>query len=328
MLPTGMRHRSLLLGLVLVLLGGCFKSSGSGATATATPSNSVRGVDYSATLLDPVGFLPIDSEVVLSVDGDQLRGSALWRMVEPKLMAAAGQDLVAFKQFCNIDPVASIRDVTIGIKNLQQETPDGVLVVGGLDGARMLDCMKRSREAGETSVSIENGIVVIDDTDKSGQPDQVVFAFADATTLVMLVGPKTTKQAFLAVLASGAPLRKSPMFSELLQQVDVSAPVWGVMNGSSSAFDDLRGMGIKARAVFGSAQLGAGLAVSMKLRLENAQEAQGLAGMAQGQLGAAKNFFERLEVTAEATDVVVVAAMTDAQLQSMIGLLGGMFGSP
>ncbi len=321
-----MRYRPLVVGVVL--LTACFNSGGS--TSGTTPSNKAGGrggVDYSATLADPVGFLPIDSEVVLSLDAEQLRRSPVWPMLETKLLAAAGRDLMRFKTVCGFDPVSSVRGITIGIKNLKQDTPDGILVVSGLDRVRLTDCMAKVRKDGDTAVQVAaDGTVTIAAEGAGGSP--VVFRFVDDSTVVAMIGPATTSASFAAVLASAAPLRKSPAFAELVGRINLEAALWTVINGNSTVFEQVAALGVKPKAIVGFVNLTTGMDASVRVRLSSAQEAQQLTTMAQGQLGIAQGFFDKLEVTADGADVAVLAVMTGAQLQSMLSLVNGMLGSP
>ncbi len=320
-----MRYRSLLAGAFL--LTACFKSGGSSGT---TPSNKAGGratVDYSATIADPVGFLPMDSEVVLSLDAEQLRRSPVWGMLETKLLAAAGRDLAMFKTVCGFDPVTSIRGITIGIKNLKQDTPDGVLVVSGLDRTRLTDCMTKARKEGDKAVQVAaDGTVTIAAEGAGDSP--VVFGFVDDSTVVAMIGPATTSASFAAVLSGGSPLRKSPAFGELVGRINLEAALWTVINGNSSVFEQAAALGVKPKAIVGFVNLATGMDASLRIRLSSPQEAQQLTTMAQGQLGMAQGFFDKLEVNADGADVAVLAVMTDAQLQSMLSIVNGMLGSP
>ncbi len=321
-----MRYRPFLAGMFF--LTACFNSGGSrGGTTPSNTAGGRGGVDYSATIADPVGFLPIDSEVVLSLDAEQLRRSPMWPMLETKLLAAAGRDLMMFKTVCGFDPVTSIRGITIGIKNLKQETPDGVLVVSGLDRTRLTDCMTKARKDGDKAVQVAtDGTVTIAAEGAGDSP--VVFRFVDESTVVAMIGPATSSASFSAVLASGAQLRKSPAFGELVGRINLEAALWTVINGNSSVFEQAAALGVKPKAVVGFVNLVAGMEANVRVRLSNPQEAQQLTTMAQGQLGMAQGFFDKLEVTADGADVAVVAVMTDAQLQSMLSLVNGMLGSP
>lgn len=321
-----MRYRLLLAGVLL--LSACFKSGGSGGAGT--PSNTAGGrssVDYSATIADPVGFLPIDSEVVLSLDAEQIRSSPVWAMLETKLLAAAGRDLMMFKTVCGFDPVTSIRGITIGIKNLKQETPDGVLVVSGLDRVRLTACMAKARKEGDKAVQVAaDGTVTIAAEGAGDSP--VVFGFVDDSTVVAMIGPATSSASFAGVLAAGSPLRKSAAFSELVGRINLEAALWTVINGNSSMFEQAAALGVKPKAIVGFVNLVAGMDANIRVRLSNPQEAQQLTTMAQGQLGMASGFFDKLEVTADGADVAVVAVMTAEQLQNMLSLVNGMLGSP
>ncbi len=322
------RYRLLLAGVLLVT--ACYRSAGCGGAGGGTPSNKAGGrtaVDYSATIADPVGFLPIDSEVVLSLDAEQLRRSPVWPMLETKLLAAAGRDLMLFKTVCGFDPVTSIRGITIGIKNLKQDTPDGVLVVSGLDRVRLTGCMDKARQQGDKAVEVApNGTVTIAAEGAGDSP--VMFAFVDDSTVVAMIGPATTSATFSAALASGVPLRKSPAFGELMGRINVESALWTVINGNSSVFEQTAALGVKPKAIVGSLLLANGMDANVRVRLSSPQEAQQLSTMAQGQLGMASGFFDKLEVTADGTDVAVHAVMSDAQLQNMLSLVNNMVGSP
>jgi len=308
----------------LVLVAACFKSGGSGGGAAPSNKAAAAGPDYSATLADPVGFLPIDSEIVFSLDAEQLRRSPVWTMLEPKLLAAAGSDLEMFRLVCGFDPVASVRGITLGIKNLKQTTPDGIIVVAGLDRERLVACMAKA-QANDPSIQVSSGGVVTI-TPKTKDDTPVVFGFVDATTAVAMIGAATTPARFAAALAGGAPLRKSPVFVELLGRINLEASMWVVINGNSSVFEQAASLGVKPKAIIGSVKLEAGLDANLRVTLATPAEAQQITTMAQGQLGMAQGFFEKLEVTADAADVVVLGVMTDEQLRNVMSLLNGMMG--
>ena len=316
-----MPDRSWLVGLLV--LGACFKSGG--GASSETPSNQAgkpRASDYTATLADPVGFLPIDSEVVLRLDAGQLRQSELWRMVEPRL--AAVSELGRFKQACGIDPVTSIQAITVGLKKLGDATPEGVIVIKGIDRARLTECATRLA-ARDQSLVVDAGFVRIQAT---GTDPSIALTFIDARTLVAELGPSVTTDSLRGHLEAGSPLRGSPAFMQMLALVDLEAATWGVFNGSSKVFDQASAMGVRPKAVFGSVRLASGLDVKVRIRLDSAPQAQSLTSTVQGQLGMAQAFFDRLEVTAEDADMVVAAGMNDQQLANMVGMLGGMLGAP
>ena len=64
--------------------------------------------------------------------------------------------------------------------------------------------------------------------------------------------------------------------------------------------------------------------VEMAVRVDD--EAQRLATMGNSQLGMVKGMVDRIELTADKTDAVLEVRMTQAQLDTLIGMLGGSFG--
>lgn len=315
-----MRHRPLLA--CVLLLGACFSSQQKSTSSPQPSSPQERAPDYSATIADPLGFLPRDSEIVLSLDAAQVRESALWTAFEPRLLAAAGPELSTFQTVCGFDPLQKLRGITVGIKGKEPDV-EGVIVVSGFDRAQVMDCLARAtKETG--GAQIDGELVTIPVSDKGSA---TVFTFVDASTVVLAYGKTVSKESLQAILASGSPLRTSEAFSKLFATIDTDASVWMVVNGRYID-DGSAALGANLQAVFGSLTLRDGVAASVRLRLGDAGQATNLASIVQGQIGAAKSFFEKLEVKAEDVDLVVDASMTAQQLATMVSMLGGMAGAP
>jgi hypothetical protein len=305
----------------VLLLVACFKSSGSSTPLHgAAPAIEIARSDHSATLADPLGFLPIDSELVLSLDAEQLRRSEIWRQLEPKLLASADQGLGQFKRVCGFDPVTSIRGISIGMNGLGANA-SGVIVVSGLDRARLTACARKNHRAGQTTIALDGEFLTVRDAQAT-----MVATFVDASTIVALVGPTATRESLQAVLSGGAPLRSSPTFVEMFGRLDIESSLWVLINGNSKIFQQAAALGMKPKSLIGSLSLASGLDAMFRMRLETAAEAQQLSQLAQGQLHLASSFFEKLEVTTDSADVVVIAQMSETQLQNLVSLLGGMLG--
>src|SRR5262245_53361439 len=108
--------------LCAVALVGCSGGRGSGPMSNETPKTQ-RTVST-----DPLAMIPGDSELVGHLDIQKLRASATWQRVEPRLLEVAGPSLAQMKSQCGIDPLASAREVTFGVKNLQQASVSAVVV--------------------------------------------------------------------------------------------------------------------------------------------------------------------------------------------------------
>lgn len=314
-----MIQRALLVGSLL--LGACSSTPGQ----TTPPGNTAppKAPDYTATIADPLGFLPLDAELVLGLDVDTLRNSPLWPPLASRITSAAGPQLAAFQQMCGFDPMATVHRMRVGLKNLKAEKPEGVIVITGLDRPQLMGCLTK---ASNGSALIEGDFVTFDAA-KTGT--QAAFAFVDASTIVVSLGPTANKDQLKSVLASGAPLRTSPAFTELLAKTDVEASLWGMMNNNSSIFDQLAaGIGTKPKAMFGSVKLGGGMTMNMHVRLDTPAAATQLATMANNQVGMARGFVTKLDITTEASDVVIAVGMDDQQLNALLAMIAPQLGNP
>lgn len=317
-------HTRVLLAASL-LLASCHddKSRSTNPPTNGVPPAAAR-VDYSATIADPLGFLPLDSELVLGVDVDQVRKSMFWPPVAAKISQAGGSSFTTFKQACGFDPMQTVHGMSLGIKNVGQKTPDGVMVVRGLDRPALMGCMEKGVQAGG-KIAIDKGIVTITSDDGSA----VAFAFVDASTVVGVIGPTASGAQLKAVLASGSPLRGSPAFADLVAKTNLEASGWMVMNGNSSIFDQMAGaVGSRPKAAFGSVSVLSGVTMDMHLRLDTPAQAQQLSSMANNQAGMARSMFTKLDITTDAADVVVALAMTDQQLTNILQMAGVSLATP
>ena len=309
-----------------LLLAACYKDK---PRTEGPPSNGgaqvAARVDYSATIADPLGFLPVDSEVVIGVDVDQVKKSMFWPPVAARISQAGGSAFTNFKQVCGFDPMETVRAMSLGMKNIGKPTPpEGVLVVHGIDRSALMTCMDKGMKAGG-KVQIENDIVTVRSDDGSA----VAFAFVDASTVVGVIGPSASSAQLKAVLAAGAPLRSSPAFADLVAKTNLEASGWIVMNGNASVFDQMaQAVGSRPKAAFGSVSVLSGVVMDLHLRLDSPAQAQQLSTMANGQAGMARAMFTKLDITTENADVVVALSMTDQQLTNILQMAGVSLAAP
>ncbi|MBS1122382.1 MAG: hypothetical protein H6Q90_4610 [Deltaproteobacteria bacterium] len=284
------------------------------------------------TSSDPLGFLPVESEVVAVIETRQLRASAVWKRFEPALMAKAGPMLVKFKAACGFDPLAALRRISLGIHHLDAPKPTGVVVLKGIDRTSAMACMDRARAADPSRITVVRSdaggdavreIVSIPGSD--GDPP-TVFTFVDAATLVFLIGPAASPAGLADVVRRGVPLRESPAFLDLLAHVEINDPLWFLFGGSSQAFDKAAMLGFKPRAITCSLSLTNGLSAVARIRLDAPDQATQIAMMAQGQLQAVASMVDEIGVSADEADVVVRLRMTQEQVDSILGLFGGLLG--
>lgn len=311
------------LGLAVALVA-CKKDDKSGnATAgkSADHANAASGEDLS--------LLPLDSELVLGLNFSQVQQSALWKQfVEPKLMSAEAQrKLAEFKDSCGFDPMASLKSVSVGLKGVGDK-PDGVIVMHGLDKAKVWACLEKdkvkaemTKDGGSFSRDGEVGLF----KDKSG--NQFAVAFVNDSTAVAVLGEQVTAASAKAAAAGGSTLKSSPQFVEMYGKVKSSDSLWFLINGKSKISDKMAAMGVKPKAIFGSVNVTDGLSLDLRLRLDTPDAAAQFADMGKKQVQQAAKMFDQIDVTSEASDVKIVVVLSSQKLQDMIKQFGGMLGA-
>ena len=302
---------------VLALIAGCYTA----ATPPAAPPQPVEaGSRHARTASDPLGFMPIDADVVVSLDTASLRQTALWNRIEPSLMERAASTVEKFRAACGFDPLPQIEHVALGIRHVSTPHKEGVIVVGGMSRSQLMGCVTRAIRSSALEARIERNVVVMT-KETDGQP--VAFAFADARTLVVLVGDRAAgAQGLRDILDGGAPLRSSETFMDLFGRIDVRRHAWFFANGTSKLFDGIGSLGVQPRAVFGGIDMPAGATAKLYVRMASANDATALVTMVQSQLAAVRSLVEKLDVTAEDIDVVVDLSLTEDQLMVGANLLG------
>jgi hypothetical protein len=288
--------------------------------APAPPSNKLTPAAESRAVSDVLGFLPLDADIVLGVDIQALRKTALWTEYQPQLTQAIGPQLAIVQRRCGFDPIQSIESVTLAA--YIKETSSPVVVVRGLERDRTIACLE-SKVIPDTTVANDRGVISL--ADKSG-PSSLV-AFADQATLVVQSGKQSTPDGVRAVLRSGAPLRGSAAFVSMYDQLERGATLWMVINGRSGVFDALGSAAAHPRAVYGTVHLTSGVAAKFHIRMATAGEASQFATMAQAQTQQAAAMFDRLEVVGEGDVVTITAEMSLAKLRTAVSLFLPIFGS-
>lgn len=312
--------KRLLAYLGVAVLVGCYKTpapapSSPAASNTTAQSSHVR--DYRATIADPVGFLPIDSEIVLAMDLDQVRRSQLWDPIVEQLKTRTQDKLASLTAECGFDPIAAVRGATIGMKTYKQGDPTGVVVMTGVPRDKVTACLDSlpPTDATQSSLHKDHGVYII-----RSSSNAIALTFVDDSTMVLLLDPKADRAAMERILSAGSPLRRSPTFTQLIAQVDTSSAVWAIMNGRASVFDLSTNTSQRPTAVWGSLHLEDGAALSMRLRFVDPSIAQQLATQIQSQISTLQAFFDRLDVNADGAELSIEAAMSETKVSGMLAL--------
>jgi hypothetical protein len=276
---------------------------------------------------DDLGLLPVDSEAVMGINFAQLQSSALWKkFVEPQMMKGDfPSKLAQFKSKCGFDPMTAIKGISIGMKGVGGENPDGVVVVHGAGKKESLDCFAKMQDEASKSgdqITRDGDVVLV----KSKKGETVAITFVNDTTAVAVVGPNASKDGVIKAAKGGSTLKSSPAFVEMYGKINTQASLWMLINGNAKVFDKAAQMGVKPKAVFGSVNVTDGLSLDVRMRLESADQATQMANTFNGQLAAFKSMVDKMEVGNDGADVKVVVAMSQQKLEALVKNLGAMFG--
>jgi hypothetical protein len=299
--------------LVVLAIAGCYKDK---AAVTAPPANKV-GAPALATSDDVLAYLPKDSELVLGFDLIELRHGALYKAFEGELTQGVGAKLAEARQ-CGVDLMGGVERLTAGGKvSGSGEDFQGVVVVRGVDTARVLPCMAK-HAADKGTVTNEGGVVTVT---TANHQDTAAMA-AGAMTLVMEFGPGVNKESIGRVLALGSPLRTSPAFMALYQRREPRVAMWGMVNGAAPFMAEVRKNGINPRSVDGTLRVTDELVAALRVTLGSPGEADQLVQSMTAVQGIVQPMLTRFDVRADGATVRLGATATEAQLRAMVGLLG------
>lgn len=280
---------------------------------------------------DDLSLLPVDSELVGGLDFQQLQSSQLWKGIVGPAMSKNNvqKSMAEFQAECGVDPMKVVTKISFGLKGLGGDA-EGVVVAHGVPKAKMVACYDKmsKKKAPDADITRDGDVLVIKKKGATTTADQVALMFIDDSTLLVTVGSKATKDGIKAVAKGGSALKTSAAFVELFKKTNTSDTLWGIMNGSSKAFDAMASLGIKPKAVFGSLNVTKDLNLDVRVRMKSPADATNLASMANTQIKAAAGMVDKITIAADGVDVSVKVLLSDAKLKALAAQFGGMLGKP
>jgi hypothetical protein len=273
-------------------------------------------------------LIPVASELVLGVNWGQLQASPLWKQfVEPQMQKDTEfvKTMATFKERCGFDPMTTVTKMSVGMKGLGGDAPDGVMVLHGLDKAKAMDCVDKWKdEAAKEKITITKDGDVILAKDDGG--DGAGMTFIDGGRMLVVVGKNVDTAAVKKAAQGGSTLSTSPAFVEMHGKINKDQSAWFLANGNSKIFEDAQQLGLRPKAVFGSVNVTDGLSADVRARLDSADQATQTVANFQGQVKAMAGMFDKLDMTADGADVKLSAAASVPKLQSLFKLAvgGGM----
>ncbi|HEX3762216.1 MAG TPA: hypothetical protein VHW23_26125 [Kofleriaceae bacterium] len=319
MVRTRQRWGIIMLGVVVgVGLIACKKEgAGSSGDKSSEASGGPGGGD--------LALLPGDSEVVFGLNFGQMQQSAMWKQfVEPKLASGRGQRLMGeIKTRCGADPLKMVSSITVGGKDFSSDKPSLVVVGHGVDKAKILDCLDKSKDdiAKDGGQMTREGDLVLF---KDEHGDAGALTFPNDTTAVLVAGSNGTAAGIKAIVAGTSSLKSSAPFLEMYKKVKTTDSVWGLASGKVMESVPLD---LKATAAYGSLNVTDGLAIDMRVRFEKPEAAKQAADMANAQVKQAAQYFDKAEVTADSNELHASVSLSGQKLTQMLPLIQMAAGS-
>jgi hypothetical protein len=308
--------RAHLVGLLaLSCIAGC-KESGKSGNKQAAPA-----APGAIPVASDLSLLPSDAELVVSVDWKQLQTTPLWRQhALPAIMSQREVVAVvaAIKERCGIDVATDVTHVTVGLKGIEQEVPEGAMVLRGLDKTKAFACPEKFKaEAAREELTFQRDHDVLLATDADGYGLGLVFLGDRA---LVTVGHRITFDRVRQSASGTGSLATSRAFVDMLAKVNVNATVWGFVRGTAmqSEIEDL--IDAKPLAVYGSVALGDAASAVIRARFPSDELAKQTADSVRARAGAIP-FVDHISLTASGSDVVLDVHASADKLDAFAELL-------
>ena len=109
---------------------------------TTTTTTTVGGSLPKAAAKEDLAYLPVNSDVVATIDAAGMRSSALYGRFAPKLLGEISNEMGEFKKRCGFDPMDKLSALTVGVRPSasSDKMPAGVVVVHGFAESDLNKC--------------------------------------------------------------------------------------------------------------------------------------------------------------------------------------------
>jgi hypothetical protein len=304
------------------------KSGGGGGGGGATGAAGASAISPAqGGLKRALAAMPKETDIVIGIDFQQLRKSAVFKKYEPQIMEKVGKDLAEFKQKCGFDPMEKLTGVLMGVRpSAGGGLENGTFFVRGFEKGPAIDCIKKAaaEKAAEGQAATIDGNYI--ELTENGQPSFRALFIDDTTALVIMTGEKqfADKAALEAAAAAkdGDGLTASAAFVKLLDEVKTGSSVFMVMNGNAS-FMQNNPLPFKIKAVFGWVNVSGGVDGESRIRMEDADGASAMVGfykmgVDQIKQTPAGKFIDSVKVSSKGSDVVATFKFDQKQIDEMV----------
>lgn len=315
-----------ILGSALVACDKGKGGSGGGGGAKGTEGASAIAPAQGG-LKRALAAMPKETDIVLGLDFQSMRKSAVFKKYEPQIMEKAAKGLEEFKQKCGFDPMEKLTGAIVGLQpNPGGEGLDGgTFFVRGFEKGPAIECIKKlaAEKAAEGETANIDGDYI--EYLENGVPKFRALFIDDTTALAIMTGPEqfADKAALQAAAAAkeGDGLTASAAFVKLLDEVKTGSSLWFLMNGNAKFIPP--GLPFKLKAVFGWVNVGGGVDGESRARMEDNEAAAAMVGMyrmavKELEKTPAGKFIGSVKVSSSGPDVVAAYKFDQKQIDEMV----------
>ncbi|MBZ0234411.1 MAG: hypothetical protein K8M05_18925 [Deltaproteobacteria bacterium] len=300
--------------------GGGGGGGGTGAAGASAIAPAQGG------LTRALAAMPKETDVVVGIDFQSMRKSALFKKYEPMIMEKAGKGLAEFKAKCGFDPMEKLSGMIMGVQPaMGGGLKAGTFFVRGFEKGPAIECIKKAAAEkaaeGDTANIDGNYIELLE----NGTPKFRALFVDDTTALFVMTGDeqfadKATLEA-AAAAKDGEGLTSSAAFVKLLDEVKTGSSLFFVMNGNAGFIPP--GLPFKMKAIFGWVNVDAGLGGESRIRMEDKDAAAAMVGfykMGTEELKKtpAGKFLDSVKVSSKDADVVATFKFDQKQIDEMV----------
>lgn len=309
-----LRHAAACVAVTSIAIAGC----GGGSKAQPTgPSNKAGGALDVSAVDDVLAFLPVDSDIVIGIDAVALRSSALYQQFEPQIIAGMGDKLAKVREQCGFDPMKTIERAVVGGKVDENEKFIGVIVVRGVSGPKVLECIAETSK-NEGTVTTEGGTVTVD----RGEGEKTALTIVASNTLVMQFGPTVSAASLDAVIQGGVPLRGSQAFMGLFNRRESGSSVWGMINGNAPFMAEMAQAGARPKSIDGTLIVKDRFVGALRMTFATPDDANKVNQQMQQILPMVQGQFDKVDVRTDGAMIRADVIATDEQLKKLFGAFG------
>ena len=291
-------------------------ASPAGGAGSTTPVAGASGIGA-----DALASLPQGIKAAVGINMAGVKKSSFFDMLKNKMMSEdKNGEFLKFVQDCKFDPFTQIDWMVVGMEQVGKGGDFAAVVARGkFDEATLMPCVMQK----QTEKNDGDKFTIEDYKGKklyvSSKTPEKVMAFTSANTLV--VGQKAW---LTSLIDGGAKTAKDGAIAGMVGKVDTAQALWlaltelpaGGMGGPMPI------PGGAPTAMWGSVDFSSGIAAKLSLQLASADAAKGMADMANAQAGMAKQFFDKLSVTAAGDTVAIDIGMSEQQIKMLVGMIG------